>query len=264
MKLSIITVCKNAELTIEKTISSVLNQTFTDYEYIIVDGASTDKTMEVVERYSAQISKIISEPDNGIYQAMNKGISLSEGEYLMFLNSGDYLVNSKLLNKLFDLNLKEDIVYGDTIVKLRNRLLIRKNSPRNVTKRYMFYDTIPHPAAIIKKKLFIQYGNYDVNFLLAADFEFFLRALFKYKCTKSHLNFPLCVFNLDGISSDSKNKKKNHNERNEALKLHLTKSEFNTLSFFKPLFLIFFKYLRYAYYILMSRFYKKYLGLNNE
>ena len=100
MKISVITVCYNSENTIERTIKSVLSQTYQDIEYIIVDGLSTDKTLEIVNKYKDKIAKIISEKDTGLYDAMNKGIDNASGEYLMFLNSDDCFIIMKLYKKL--------------------------------------------------------------------------------------------------------------------------------------------------------------------
>ena len=116
MKLSIVTICYNAESEIEKTILSVSKQLFKDYEYIIVDGKSNDKTMDIIERYSDKIDTIISEPDNGIYDAMNKGIDCAKGKWTIFLNAGDYFYNDEVLLKLFtklDIYENIDVAYGN-------------------------------------------------------------------------------------------------------------------------------------------------------
>jgi len=111
MKLSVITICYNEKDTIRQTIESVLNQKFTDFEYIIVDGNSDDGTYDIIREYSNRLSKFISEPDNGIFDAMNKGLDHADGEYIFFLNAGDVLVNNKIFADIFDKSNSEDIIY---------------------------------------------------------------------------------------------------------------------------------------------------------
>ena len=111
-KLSIITINLNNAAGLRKTIESVVNQTFTDYEYLIIDGGSTDGSVEVIKEFADKITYWVSEPDKGIYNAMNKGILKARGEYLQFLNSGDWLVDNEVLFRVFSLNHFEDILYG--------------------------------------------------------------------------------------------------------------------------------------------------------
>src|SRR5574344_525947 len=118
MKLSIITINNNDAAGLEKTIKSIINQTFTDYEYIIIDGGSTDESVEVIKKYTEHIDYWVSEPDKGIYNAMNKGINQTEGEYLNFLNSGDTYYDNNVLNKIKDW-LNYDIVAGQCIIDNR-------------------------------------------------------------------------------------------------------------------------------------------------
>ena len=117
-KLSIITVCLNSSISIERTIRSVINQSFQNYEYLIIDGGSNDGTIAIIQKYLNKISYFKSEPDNGIYNALNKGIKASKGEYLFFLNSGDIIYNLYTLERAIDLSLNSDICYGDIIFNL--------------------------------------------------------------------------------------------------------------------------------------------------
>ena len=188
MKLSIITVCKNSEYSIERTIESVINQTFTDYEYIIIDGASTDRTLEIIKKYSDKTNKLISEPDNGIYDAMNKGVKMSEGEYLLFLNAGDYFVNKDVLMKVFSMNPGEDIVYGDTLIIFKNKL-IRKPASKKIFYFFMFFDTIPHQNVFIRRSVFDVVGMHDINYKIAGDYDFFLRAFFHHQIKTGYFPF---------------------------------------------------------------------------
>lgn len=125
MKITVVTVCFNAEDLIEETIKSVIGQTHSDLEYIIIDGNSSDKTMEIVRKYADRISKIISEPDNGIYDAMNKGIELATGEYINFMNAGDIFTDKDVVKDIVsNLEPSTDIIYGDsTMVDYKGRHL---------------------------------------------------------------------------------------------------------------------------------------------
>ena len=122
MKLSIITVNLNNKTGLEKTVKSVCSQTFEEFEFIIIDGGSTDGSLDIIKRYEDNISCWVSEQDKGVYNAMNKGIKMAKGEYLQFLNSGDSLINSDVLNKVFKENKTEDIIFllTDTIQRVRS------------------------------------------------------------------------------------------------------------------------------------------------
>ncbi len=201
MKLSIITVNKNNAEGLERTIQSVINQTFKNFEYIIIDGASNDGSVEVIKKYANKIDYWISEPDTGIYNAMNKGIKVAKGEYLLFLNSGDWLVNENVLGEVFSIGFDEDIVYGDLLVDGK----WIKKYPDKLSFTYFFKDTLPHPASFIKKEVFNYVGSFNESFAIASDYDFFLKALIKYNVSYLHLNFVIAVFITNGISSKNYN-----------------------------------------------------------
>ncbi|GBR73581.1 glycosyl transferase GTA-type super family [Candidatus Termititenax aidoneus] len=202
-KFSIITVCKNSEQTIERTICSVAEQNFKDYEYIIVDGASTDKTLELAKKYKRHINKIISEPDTGIYEAMNKGIKLTQGEYLLFLNAGDLFLHENILDIACNELQKNssDVFYGNVLVldNKTGRAYIKRIGLTN--RRKLFTYTIPHQAAFVARTAFIKAGYYDETLRIAADYDWFLRAILKYKCTYRFYDFICSIFYTDGISN---------------------------------------------------------------
>ena len=260
MKLSIITVCKNTDKVIEKTIISVIKQTFIDYEYIVIDGASSDGTLDLINKYSTDINKLISEPDKGIYDAMNKGIEQSTGEYLMFLNAGDYFVNSDVLQKVFKLNFYEDIVYGDTLILHRSKF-IRKPASSRITKFFMFFDTIPHQNVFIRKSVFEKAGMHDVNYRIAGDYDFFLRAIFKYGIKTQYFGFPVTVNNLEGVSADRKNKKITYDERRIAQNKWFNKNISFCFRLLKPFVYVFHKYPKYIINIFCSLTCKNYLRI---
>lgn len=181
MKISIITVCYNSEATIQDTIESVINQTYEDIEYIIVDGASTDGTMEIIKQYRTKISKIISEPDNGIYDAMNKGVALATGDFIGVLNSDDMFINNNIIQSLSQFlynNPHLDGSYADLVFVKRNNtnIVTRKYSSRIFSpKRIRFGIMCPHPTFYARRKLFETMGNFDTNYPIAADFELITR-----------------------------------------------------------------------------------------
>jgi glycosyltransferase involved in cell wall biosynthesis len=203
-KFSIITVCKNTEQTIERTIRSVLEQNFKDYEYIIVDGASADKTLEITKKYKRQINKMISEPDAGIYDAMNKGIKAAAGEYLLFLNAGDFLLHENVLT-VANAGIMQnpvDIFYGNILVLDEHKGSAWIHQIGQVNKKKMFTNTIPHPSAFMARECFTKVGFYDTRWRICADYAWFLKAILKTKCAHQYFDFAVSVFRLGGISSN--------------------------------------------------------------
>ena len=189
MKISIITVVFNNESTISTAIESVLNQTYKDIEYIIIDGKSTDNTLEIINRYASSIGRIVSEPDGGIYDAMNKGIALATGEVIGILNSDDvYADNNVLYNIMQEFNEPTiDVVYGNLVYVKNNDLnqVVRKwQSERYYPKFFEDGHVPPHPSLFIRKKVYAVVGAFNQKMRLAADYEFMLR-LFKLHNFKS-------------------------------------------------------------------------------
>ena len=178
MKVSIITVCYNSEKTIEDTIRSVASQTYRDIEYIVVDGGSTDRTNEIVKKHSNVVSVHISEKDNGLYDAMNKGIKLATGDVIGILNSDDVLASETIIEKIADSVKDVDGVYGDIgfYDKSLNKK-IRHYSSRGFHKAKFSRGFMPaHPSCYLKKELINRVGLYSLNFKIAADFDFLVRA----------------------------------------------------------------------------------------
>jgi glycosyltransferase involved in cell wall biosynthesis len=199
-KLSIITINKNNAQGLEKTIQSVINQTYKDFEYTIIDRASTDGSVEIIKKYQNKIDYWISEPDKGIYNAMNKGIKVAKGKYLLFLNSGDWLIENNVLERVFNIDFSEDIVYGN--IKVDNKWI--KQYPKHLTLRYFIKDTLPHPASFIKTSLFEKTGFYDENYIIASDFKFFVQGIILLNCSYRKIDLTISVFHTGGKSSDLK------------------------------------------------------------
>lgn len=213
MLISIITINYNNHLGLECTVESVQNQTYTNFEHIIIDGGSADGSKEYLESQNDKINYWISEPDNGIYNAMNKGIKVAKGEYLFFLNSGDDFVNSKALQSIAQSLSGEDIIYFN-INQVSNREEIKvKRVPSELSFSYLYHDLPPHQSTFIKKKLFNDYGNYDESLKIVADWKFLILALLKYNATYKHIDKVFTNFYLGGVSSNSESFKLMQAER---------------------------------------------------
>lgn len=205
-KISIITITLNNVRGLQKTIKSVFAQTFVDLEYLVIDGSSTDGSKELLEKYQSKFVYWVSEKDKGIYNAMNKGIMKANGEYLLFLNSGDYLYCDNSLKEVFDNSNNEDIIYGDLSIDTGGKEQnIVKIFPDRLTFKYFLTGTIPHGSSIIKKKMFEKWGLYNENNRVVSDWEFFIKTICLYQSTYKHINRIISCFQADGISSQIEN-----------------------------------------------------------
>lgn len=211
--LSIITVNLNNADQFEQTIRSVLSQENKSYEYIIIDGGSSDNSVEIINKYKNNITYCISEKDNGIYHAMNKGIIKANGKYCLFLNSGDILYDSKSLSNLISTNPKADIVNYSCYVKGINQPKTLVANKKNVSFYDFYKHTIIHQATLIKKDLFKTIGLYNENLKIVADWEFFIKSLFINNCSYQSFDLPLTVYNSDGLSSKKENQEVSLKER---------------------------------------------------
>lgn len=201
MKLSIITICYN-EKQIRRTCESIVQQTWQDFEWIVVDGGSTDGTLDILNEYKSRINLLISEKDNGVYNAMNKGIRLAKGEWLSFMNGGDSFYSSDVLQKSFGENFNSDagILYGSTYTPEKDKF--RKN-PKKLDYFFFIGSNINHQSTFIKKSLFDKYGLYDENMKIAADFDKWCQ----FMCNGEkfqYLDFCVAANDLLGISSNPK------------------------------------------------------------
>ncbi len=182
-KISIITVVRNDEKHIEQTIRSVLDQTFTDYEYLVIDGASTDGTLDIIKKYEDRLTWI-SEPDKGIYDAMNKGLRMARGEYVLFLNSGDSFFDGKVLEKVFSSAPDADVYYGDTVIVDESGQILgsRRLRPPGTLDWRSFRKgmLVSHQAFIPKRALC---PEYDLRYKYSADFDWTIKVLKKARKT---------------------------------------------------------------------------------
>jgi glycosyltransferase involved in cell wall biosynthesis len=207
MKLSIITVCYNSAATIRDTIESVLSQTYPDIEYIIIDGVSTDATMQIVSEYADRISMIVSEPDKGIYDAMNKGISLATGDVVGILNSDDFYDYSDAVSDIassFIANPEVDIVFGDVVYVRPDNLkkIVRHYSSANFKPWWLKYGWMPpHPGTFVKRANYDKLGLYSLNYKTGADYEMFVRLLLTNRLNYKRIGKTITRMRIGGATT---------------------------------------------------------------
>jgi glycosyltransferase involved in cell wall biosynthesis len=200
LKVSIITVCKNSQATIERTIISVLNQTYADIEYIIIDGMSDDHTMDIINKYKSHISKVIHEPDDGIYYAMNKGIEISTGDIIGIINSDDYYCDTEAIDKVVtgfnDSN--ADIVYGGVYFVSGDGK--KEKAPIHELDTFRYQMALLHPGMFVKKQCYQEIGNFNTKYRIAADYDFCLRLYLAHKEFMVLQDYIVC-FTMEGVSN---------------------------------------------------------------
>lgn len=219
MKLSIITVNYNNKAGLQKTIDSVITQTFKDYEWIIIDGGSSDGSKELIEQYSQYITYWISEPDNGIYHAMNKGILVAKGEYLQFLNSGDALYKTDTLYNVFIKKRTADIIYGDIAKSQNGHIISYRKFPNIITLKFLLSDNINHQATFLRRTTFEHY-LYDTKHKICADRKHFINTMLNKGCFE-HINDTLVIYDITGISSHENIEKEKLEIFSECLSPHI-------------------------------------------
>jgi len=209
MKISIITAVLNNQGFIEQSILSVLNQTYPNIEYIVIDGKSNDGTERVIQKHSTRISKIISEADNGIYEALNKGIAAATGDVVGFLHSDDIYAEKEVLENVatvFQNDESLDSCYGNALCVKRNDLshMVRywKSSPYD-------YDRIkhgwmpPHVAFFVRKRVYDKYGTFDTDYKICGDYELILRFLYRYRISTRYISSDIVRMRMGGASTRS-------------------------------------------------------------
>ncbi len=218
IKITVVTVCLNVEKTIEKTILSILNQKYKDFEYMIIDGKSTDNTLDIINKYvplfeeKSLICRCISEKDDGIFDAMNKAVDLAEGEWVIFINAGDTLFDVDVLQNISEyFEESVDFIYGDIVIEQDGwfKRVCSKDLDENFDP-----DSVPHQGSIVRTSLINDY-KFDTNYKTCADYDFFLR-LYKDGKTFKRINLIFATFLMGGVSTTSisrKNKEINLSRR---------------------------------------------------
>lgn len=219
MKISIITVNLNNKEGLKRTIESVVNQTYQDLEYIIIDGDSTDGSLDVIHANANRLTYWVSETDRGIYNAMNKGIHAASGEYLLFLNSGDSLFHNTILEQAFPHLGEHSFVYGNLRFDHLNSP-VDYEYPDQLTFRYFYHQSLGHPATFINGALFNKIGLYDEEYPICADWVFFTKAICSYQESYKHIPLLISRFDMTGISNVTASREKILHEKSRFLTQH--------------------------------------------
>jgi len=221
LKISIITINYNNADGLQQTIKSVLKQTYANIQYLVIDGDSTDDSKSILARYGHEINFVVSEPDKGIYEAMNKGARAAVGDYLLFLNSGDVLVNESVIAESVAAGLNADLVSANMHFIGQDRSYVW-TPPESISFDLFYQSSLPHPSTFIKRTLFSTVGYYDEGLRIVSDWKFTFLAAFKYNCSYRHVDVLLSAYKADGISSDPKNLPEITLERNEVLSTYFS------------------------------------------
>ena len=204
MKVSLITIAYNSAETIEDTIKSIIAQDYSNIEYIIIDGGSTDKTLSIVDKFKDSITTIISEPDKGIYDAMNKGVQNATGDIVGILNSDDIYADNKVVSSIVEAIGNKDSIYADLVyVDRDNTDKVTRYWKSGKYRKGIFKKgwMPPHPTFFIKKSCYNQYGNYNLQLKSAADYELMLRMLHKYNISVAYLPEVITKMRVGGQSN---------------------------------------------------------------
>ena len=211
--LTVITICRNAKKMLEMTSESLICQKSINFQWIVIDGNSVDGTQNIIPKYEKKCDLFISEPDDGIYDAMNKGLRYAKGEYVLFLNAGDTLYNSKTLSSI-NFSINRDLIVGDLYFRQKRE---RNKSPKKLQGNYLLSKMLPHQATFFRRDIFDQYGRFDTSYRIAGDYEMFSRLIQKYKVSYTHVPEIIANFDETGISSNENfrhlRKKENHRIR---------------------------------------------------
>lgn len=199
MRYSIITINYNNREGLRQTIKSVLGQTYIDYEYIVIDGGSTDGSADVIREYSDKISYWVSERDHGIYHAMNKGVAHAHGDYCIFMNSGDIFYNNFVLEDVSKNNSSEDIIVGKVVIDEQDNI-ISPPPEGELTLYHLYWGAIPHQGAFIKTHLLLKYP-YDETLKISSDWKFFLQTLIFDNCSIRYIDVYIARYDMNGFSA---------------------------------------------------------------
>lgn len=217
-KITVITVNYNNVKGLKKTIESVINQNYSQYEFVVIDGGSNDGSVGLIESYS-RIDNWISEKDKGVYHAMNKGIQMAKGDYVIFMNSGDVFYDQDVLNKFIpELDRNLGIVYGNSLYYNESGYNREEYPPAELNYSFFRSAGINHQAAFIKRKLFFEYFFYQESYKICADWDFFMRIICLHKISYKYKNAFVCRYDFSGMSADPSNYARYIEERDFTLK----------------------------------------------
>jgi glycosyltransferase involved in cell wall biosynthesis len=213
-KVSVITVCRNAEDTIENAINSVFSQTYKAIEYIIIDGNSTDNTVNIINKHINKVNFFLTERDTGIYNAMNKGLRAVSGDIVYFLNADDTFYDNSVIARIIEyFEAHIDIVFGNFIVVNHKTGHERFCDCSNVTKSFFLENVICQQAIFYRNSVFDKIGKFNEKYVIVGDYEFLLRALYKYNVNYKYIPYTVAMFSNGGISCSVKHAKLHQRER---------------------------------------------------
>lgn len=212
MRYSVITINYNNVDGLRRTIESVVRQTSVDYEYIVIDGGSTDGSLDVIKEYDSSISYWISERDNGIYHAMNKGVIHASGDYCIFMNSGDAFFDDNVLNNLSICNYRDDIIVGKVTIDAQNHIISPPPILGELTLYHLYSGSIPHQGSFIRTDL-LRTHPYDENLKISSDWKFFVQTLIFDNCSIRYVDVFIARYDIDGYSSTHQKQMQQEKER---------------------------------------------------
>jgi len=201
MKLSVITINYNNANGLQKTMQSVVGQTYKDYEYIVIDGGSKDRSADVIKEHEQSLSYWVSEKDTGIWNAMNKGIAVSKGEYCLFMNSGDYMASPDVLEKAAAYLNGKEIIYGDVYFAFEDGTITEPYHEPDMNLFKLTYTNLPHQATFIKTSLLKALGGYKEEYKVASDWFFLVQALIEHNAQFEKIPLKISYFDKTGVSS---------------------------------------------------------------
>ncbi|RYE21123.1 MAG: glycosyltransferase [Sphingobacteriaceae bacterium] len=205
MKLSVITISYNNAVDLNQTIKSVVEQTWREFEYIVIDGGSDDGSVDIIKSYQDRIKFWISEPDGGIYQAMNKGLYHAKGEYLLMLNAGDYLCDTDVLKRVFSAeNHSEDLLIGDVYRTASGKVFETSEYRSPLTFDFFRSSSISHQGTFIKREVHDIVGLYDEDLRFSSDWKFFILSICKYNVSYKYLKSFVAVCDCGGLTWNPK------------------------------------------------------------
>jgi len=255
ISVSVITVCYNSEDSIEGTIRSVMSQDYKNIEYIIIDGMSSDLTMKLVNEYRSNIDIVVSERDKGIYDAINKGITLARGDYIVLLNSNDIFYSTSTISNIVDFHQHTDcaISISDVIYKDIKGQLVRYYSAKFWKPFHLRLGFMPpHQAVVIRKDIFNSYGGYSLDYKIAADYEYLVRLLLRNRLVYKYSPEVRTIMSAGGVSSQGFSSYKK-----------ISREIIYILGYSRNIFLIGLIYFRFLPKLLSSKFFKLKLRVNS-
>ncbi|NGF56306.1 glycosyltransferase [Parapedobacter sp. SGR-10] len=223
VKFSVITINYNNAQGLVNTIKSVIEQDYKNFEYIIIDGGSTDGSTEIITQYQNHIDYSVSEKDNGIYHAINKGIKAASGDYVIFMNSGDRFYDTHTLTAYVDniTSSEYGVYYGNSIGLFQSNNQVQLKQPEDLNLSFWFFNSLSHQATAINRKLFDVYGLYDENMEITSDWQYFVELFLLRNVKFKYIDRDMAYYDMHGISSDPAMAAKNLNEREIFIKERL-------------------------------------------